>query len=201
MQVINADPKRMIDLPGVGHCLRPVDIHQEITGFKSLKSLRIYRFQPGVAIDGESEGDEVWIVPLEGQVALTIFGPHPLQATLSANASGALYMTPDHAYRLTPDSAAIVAYARSAAEGHVATHLAGGVEGARSEHLTHALQNLADGETLDTDRTKERLVHVVAGRLKVDGQTVLASQTAAFAAGEAAEMRAAEASLVLVFTA
>lgn len=201
MQVINADPKRMIDLPGVGPCPRPVDIHQGITGFKTLKSLRIYRFQPGAVIDGESEGDEVWIVPLEGQVALAISGPHPLQATLAANASGALYMTPNHAYRLTPDSAATVAYARSAAEGHVATHLAGDVEGARSEHLAQAVAHLAEGETLDTDRANERLVHVVAGQLTVAGQTVAASQTVALAAGEAAEIHATAASRVLVVSA
>ena len=69
MKIIDADDTRMIDLPGVGPCPRPVDIDQGVTGFHRLKSLRIYRFEPGPAIHGDSETDEVFILPLPASVA------------------------------------------------------------------------------------------------------------------------------------
>ena len=82
MRLIFPDPARMIDLPGVGPCPRPVDIDQRLTGFQRLKSLRIYRFEPGPAIHGESEVDEVFITALEGRFAMAIDGPHALEAEL-----------------------------------------------------------------------------------------------------------------------
>jgi 5-deoxy-D-glucuronate isomerase len=195
MRVIDADPGNMIDLPGVGPCPRPVDIHQGLTGFTTLKTLRIYRFAAGVTIDGESEGDEVWIVPLEGEIAMAITGAHPLAARLSL--SDALYMPPYHGYRLTPSVPATVAYARAAAQGLYPTQLAGG----QTEHLAQAQVYLAEGEALVCESGAERLIHVAAGRLAVAGRPVIAGQTLALAAGEAAPITAAMAAQVLVVSA
>ena len=84
MRLIEPDENRMIDLPGVGPCPRPVDIDQRLTGFRTLKSLRIYRFQTGPAIHGESEIDEVFILPLVGTLEIEITGRDAFQGRLSA---------------------------------------------------------------------------------------------------------------------
>lgn len=188
MRIIDADPTRMIDLPGAGPCPRPVDIDQRLTGFTWLKSLRIYRFAPGIAIDGESEDDEVYVVPLDGPVRMEISGAYPLRADLGPRAARALYMTPQHGYRLVPGASALVAYARAAAEGRVATHTLAGTAGDGAEHLRLRLAEL-DGDALDTDAGQERLIHVIHGALSADGEPVVAGQTLALAAGEAPALR------------
>lgn len=201
MQIIDADPHRMIDLPGVGPCPRPVDIDQKLTGFARLKSLRIYRFAPNVTIEGESEEDEVYVVPLDGSVAMQIGGDHPADARLSSKGDRALYMTPHHAYRLTPSVVTQVAYARAAAEGRVPTHVVAGPSGVGAEHLRMALVDFAAGEALATDPGRERLVHVVKGALTVGGRKVAAPQTVALGDGEAVEISAAADGCVLIVSA
>ena len=182
MLIISTDPTRMIDLPDVGPCQRPVDIDQAVTGFQRLKSLRIYRFGAGATIAGDSEGDEVYIVPIGGAVELQITGVTPLKATLSAGSGNrALYMAPNHSYRLTPESETLVAYARAAAAGRVLSHVVPKPGDTLAEALSLMTANLSDGETMANDNTKERLIHVVTGAIIVAGQSVFASQTAALA--------------------
>ena len=191
MQIIHADETRMIDLPDVGPCPRPVDIDQSVTGFARLKSLRIYRFRAGVTIAGDSEGDEVYIVPFGGAVGMQITGVTPLTATLSAGSEHrALYMAPDHSYLLMPETDTLVAYARAAAVGRVASHVVTRPGDTLAEALSFVVADLSDGETLVTDLAKERLIHVVSGALVVAGQRVMASQTAAFAPGQNALVQA-----------
>ena len=199
MKVIDADPTRMIDLPGVGPCPRPVDIDQSVTGFNRLKSLRIYRFAAGPVIEGESEVDEVYIVALDGAARMEIAGAHPLSADLAPGQ--ALYMTPHHAYRLTPLTETLVAYSRAEAEGNVSTHVVAGRAGVGAEHLRMSLVDLAGGERLTTDFTVERLIHVVAGRLRADDGLITATQTLALGIGDTPALVAASNCVVLLVSA
>ncbi len=166
--VIRPDEGNMIELPGVGPCPRPVDIDQGVTGFKRLKSLRVYRFAPGRVIEGESEIDEVWITPITGTVRIDIAGAHPIGADLATGAQ--LYMTPYHAYRLAPSSPALVAYARAEAEGRIGCHLAEG-ELVKGEHLSLRRVSLAPGEALDLP-VSETLALVAEGKVRA-GEEIL----------------------------
>ena len=202
MQIITADQTRMIDLPGIGPCPRPVDIDQSTTGFTRLKSLRIYRFLPGSTIAGDSEGDEVYILPFGGAVDMVITGASPVRVRLSAvSGPRALYMAPYHSYRLTPVAESLVAYARAAATGRIACHAVQGHGDASAEVLSFIIADLATGDALPNDSTKDRLIHVVAGSIIVDGQPLSATQTAAVAAGQPALVQATEPATVLMVSA
>ena len=192
MKIIDPDNRRMIDLPGVGPCLRPVDIDQSVTGFHRLKSLRIYRFEPGPPIHGDSEVDEVVILPLTGAFAMVITGAHPLSASVSASGpTRALYMTPDHAYLLTAQSPVMVAYARAKAQGRVPCQTLSTSDGVGvAEHLRCQLVDLTSGQTLIPGWGGETLVQVVKGSLDVSGQTVAVGQTLALLDAEAVTLRA-----------
>lgn len=194
MRVIEADESRMIDLPGVGPCPRPVDIHQGVTGFKRLKSLRIYRFQPGPPIHGDSEVDEVFILPLSGAFNMAIRGPHGVEATLSsAGPLRAMYMTPQHSYLLTPRNATVVAYARAEAVGVVASQgLAGNASRGLAEHLWYRFDRLAVGASIEV--SGEALVHVIRGSTEAARQ----GQTLAIGADEVVTVRAVAMAEVLV---
>ena len=188
MLVIDADEDRMIDLPGVGPCPRPVDIDQRITEFKRLKSLRIYRFQPGLGIHGDSEGDEVFILPLAGVFDVAISGAHPLQAT-AGGAVRAIYMTPQHSYLLTPQTPVVVAYARAGAVGRVPSQaLRGAASQGLAEHLSYRFAALVPGTGLAV--AGEALVHVIRGGIEAAGAVAAAGQTLAVPAGRAADLRA-----------
>ncbi|UPH72239.1 hypothetical protein LGT41_0005330 [Abyssibius alkaniclasticus] len=201
MLIIDADPTRMIDLPGVGPCPRPVDIDQSVTGFKRLKSLRIYSFQPEVTIEGESEGDEVFVLPLGGTVAMEIAGEHPLSAHLSDMGDCALYMMPDHAYTLRPQSHVRVAYARAAASGRIPSYTSDAQEGNTAEALAYQLADLANGAMLSLPANRERLVHLRHGALMAGDRLVRAPQTLALAKGESVSLCAKGAARVLVLSA
>ena len=190
MKIIDADDTRMIDLPGVGPCPRPVDIDQGVTGFHRLKSLRIYRFEPGPAIHGDSETDEVFILPLSGAFDMQITGAHPLSARVSATGpTRALYMTPDHSYLLTPQGPVTVAYARAAAQGRVPCQTLPTPDGAgMAEHLRFQLVDLTTGQKLSPGWGGECLVHVADGALDLSGQTIAKGQTLALT--EAVTLRA-----------
>lgn len=198
MKIIDADPTRMINLPGVGPCPRPVDIDETVTGFKTLKSLRIYSFEAGQTIEGESEGDEVYVIPIGGAIEMKISGASSLSAILSADGVRALYMTPDHAYELTPKSPVQVAYARAAANGAVACHAVSGTTGDAAEILRFSLLDLAQGETLEQNQSGERLIHLVAGSARVNGAEASAPQTIALQKGEAATVKAKTATTLLL---
>ena len=200
MRLIEPDETRMIDLPGVGPCPRPVDIDQQLTGFKTLKSLRIYRFQPGPAIHGESEVDEVFILPLSGTMEMEILGRDAFQGRLSAGGQNrALYMAPHHAYRLSPVDKVLVAYVRAEAGGKVPVQAVAGNESAGlAEHLCFRRMALRAGERLEVGGA-ETLVHVITGGLRCATGAVGAGQTMALTAVEARVLAVvAEADLLIV---
>lgn len=119
MKVIKADHDRRIPIHGVpGPVSRPVDIDQSITGFRDLRSLRIYRFDEGSVIDGDAEQDEVFVVVLAGSVEFTVSGTQSDHFELSAAgglpARGCVaYLPPRHTYRLRSHTESEVAYARA----------------------------------------------------------------------------------------
>lgn len=118
-QRIPADNSRRIHLHGVGDVARPVDIDSSITGFKFLKSLRIYCFLPDQVIDGEAEEDEVCIVFMSGEATMEVSGEHTYQwhlqgrTSVFGNAPHVVYLPPHHSYRLTSHTKTEVAYARA----------------------------------------------------------------------------------------
>lgn len=203
MLIIDTDEARMIDLPGVGPCPRPVDIDESVTGFRALKSLRIYRFRPGSAIAGESEVDEVFVIPVTGRIALSITGAHPVTAELSPEGPArALYMTPDHAYRLAPRTKTLVAYARAAADGRVPCQaIAADYSAGLAEKLAFRVVDLTAGATLPLGGATETLCHAVAGTGTFGEQPVGAGQTVALAAGETASLSATSDLQLLIVTA
>ena len=192
MNLIDADDTRMIDLPGVGPCPRPVDIDQRVTGFKRLKSLRIYRFVPGPAIHGDSETDEVFILPLSGAFDMQITGAHPLTARVSAfGPTRALYMPPGHSYLLTPRSTVTVAYARAEAKGRVATQPVAETDcGGLAEHLRYRLVQAKAGQHLVPGWGGETFGHVVEGALNWAEGRIDQGQTLALVKAEAAPLQA-----------
>ena len=123
MILLKADHDRKLEIPGVpGLVQRPVDIDQSQTGFKSLRTLRIYRFDPHSVINGHAEEDEVFIIALKGSIDLTMSTPHgqgtALHFTLAAgsdspHAACAAYLPPHATYRLIPRSDADIAYVRA----------------------------------------------------------------------------------------
>ncbi|MGB8014055.1 MAG: 5-deoxy-glucuronate isomerase [Terriglobales bacterium] len=125
MKVVKADFGRHIELAGVAAPVpRPVDIDQSQTGFRNLRTLRIYRFDSGSVIDGHAEEDEVFIVVLSGSVELTMtVGSEPGQPKILSgpnDADGsacAAYLPPHAVYRLVPHNRADVAYARATPVG------------------------------------------------------------------------------------
>lgn len=190
MKIIDADNTRMIDLPGVGPCPRPVDIDQGVTGFHRLKSLRIYRFEPGPAIHGDSEVDEVFILPLSGAFDIQITGAHPVKARVSAlGPTRALLMPPGHSYNLSPRSPVTVAYARAEAQGSVATRALAETECVGlAEHLRYRLVTATAGQRIDPGWGGETLVHVVDGALDLTEGKITQGQTLALT--EAVPLRA-----------
>ena len=202
MVIINPDATRMIDLQGVGPCPRPVDIDQKQTGFKTLKSLRIYRFQPGPPIHGESEVDEVFILPLTGEIQMAIFGRDAFQGQISAAGQNrALYMAPHHAYRLSPKGDATVAYARAEAVGKVPVQAVSGDESAGlAEHLSFRRVTLRVGEAMAVSGA-EVLVHVIAGAMRGVGGYVAAGQTMALTANDARDLVAVGGTDLLIVSA
>ena len=113
MRIVEPDFARMIDLPGVGLCPRPVDIDQSVTGFSDLVSLRVYTFAPDMIINGEAEEDELFIVLLRGTVDVDVAGAATKSFSLQTEGGpAAIYLPPHDRYRLHARSEADVAYAR-----------------------------------------------------------------------------------------
>ncbi|MGC4072280.1 MAG: 5-deoxy-glucuronate isomerase [Nibricoccus sp.] len=121
-RLFKADHGRRIELDGVGPAARPVDIDQAQTGFASLKTLRIYHFEPPAVINGHAEEDEVFIVVLQGEIELQMRSEHwssnEQRFTLEAagkpgSVACAAYLPPHAEYSLTPRSGADVAYVRA----------------------------------------------------------------------------------------
>lgn len=202
MQVIGPDFARRIDLPGAGPCPRPVDIDQAVTGFKELVSLRIYSFVRGLAIDGEAEGDELLIIPMRGEIELTVTA---VGRTLGRFVLGddwetrAIYMPPGSSYRLGARRDADVAYARvrggtnSARQSVSFEFLDGRVTG-KSAGMTFCLTSLAPGTAFPVGKASvapERLIHIrtaAEGRATVGGASLSDWETVALERGEAATL-------------
>ena len=192
MKIIDADDTRMIDLPGLGPCPRPVDIDQGVTGFHRLKSLRIYRFEPGPAIHGDSETDEVFILPLSGAFDVQITGAFPLTERVSAlGPAHALYMPPDHSYIMIARRPVMVAYARAEAKGSVVSRSWAETECmGLAEHLRYRLVTATAGQRIDPAWGGETLVHVVDGALDLTESKTTQGQTLALAEAETIQLLA-----------
>lgn len=116
MLIVRPDFERHIDLPGAGPCRRPVDVDRSRTGFSDLVSLRVYSFAAGVRIDGEAEGDEVFIVLMRGAADIAISQNGGRVGAFSLRREGGsrvAYMSPHASYRLTAVADCDIAYARA----------------------------------------------------------------------------------------
>jgi hypothetical protein len=194
MQVIEPDFDRLIDLPGVGPCPRPVDIDQGVTGFQDLVSLRIYEFADRTTIDGEAEADEVLIVLLAGAATVEVTGPHEGSFQLDADGDWAIYLPPRHHYRLQPLAPATVAYARArptSAEAPRAFRPSGGVLAIDEPAERLRLRLLpVEGETdasAGLGPEVERLAHLT-GPVRVGDRDLPPAHTLALAPGENAHI-------------
>lgn len=176
MQMLASDFSRRIDLDGVGLAPRPVDIDQSKTGFSRLVSLRIYSFVPGPPILGEAEGDEVAIVVLNGRCEIAVTGARAETFVLDANEGArAIYLPPNHHYKLSPLSKVDVAYSRARSTIESAPRSFSGAslrdEGA-FESLGFSLSKLAEGKSTTLgDAQTERLVFVQSAKPVVIGDT------------------------------
>lgn len=115
MLIVRPDFDRRIDLPGAGPCPRPVDIDQSKTRFSDLVSLRVYSFAQGMVIDGEAEGDEVFIVLMRGAATVGVTQDDRQAGLFALGTEGgarAVYLPPHASYQLTASSDCDVAYAR-----------------------------------------------------------------------------------------
>ncbi|MDB5505380.1 MAG: hypothetical protein JWR75_18 [Devosia sp.] len=216
MRLLEANFSRRIDLPGVGPAPRPVDIDQSVTGFVDLVSLRIYSFAVGAPIDGEAEGDEVAIIVLTGSCMIAVTGASAATFTLGDGAGPrAIYLPPEHHYRLTPLTPVDVAYCRARGRDARLPRAFDAVEGTGElledagyfEKLEFSLRHAGPEEQVRVATAAgdagERLVHVqssamaviAAGRIK---GTLGRWGSAALERGEAAEIIAGDDSLVLI---
>lgn len=170
MRIVPADHERRIDVPGVpGPARRPVDIDQSLTGFRQLRSLRIYRFEAGSTVQGHAEEDEVFVVLLSGSARFTVSGPQQHQADLAAPETGsdgpcASYLAPECAYQLVAHADADVAYARVRPKGEprrVASFAAGAAS--RGEGIVTLLDQTSHAELL-----KLRLMRIGPHEQRID---------------------------------
>ncbi len=204
MRVIAPDFDRKIDLPGVGPCPRPVDIDQTVTGFSDLVSLRIYTFAKGSVIDGEAEGDEVYMVLLSGTATVKVSGADNAHFLLSETGTRAIYLPPHHAYQLSLTEEASVAYARAVP---VHPNKPAGFDAAigsqiladpgHADRLHMSLQAISRDENLEFESgERETLVFSTADTAKNAAWSTLALEP-----GEGAGLRAANDGLVLTVSA
>lgn len=123
MTLLKADQNHGVALAGIsGLVPRPVDIDQTHTGFTTLRTFRIYRFEPPAVIDGHAEEDEVYLVVLAGSVELLVrrerWRSNDRRFRLTAANSVqpvecAAYLPPHAEYQLTPLTSTDIAYARA----------------------------------------------------------------------------------------
>lgn len=168
---LNSDFSRRIELEGVGPAPRPVDIDQTSTGFSRLVSLRIYSFTPGPPILGEAEGDEVAIVVLNGRCEIAVTGRHAETFMLDATEGArAIYLPPNHHYRLTPLTIVDVAYSRARSTIEKAPRSFAGTpldEGGAFDKLTFTLAAVGASDRMEATTgaaAAERLVFVQSSK-------------------------------------
>lgn len=200
MLIVRPDFDRRIDLPGAGPCPRPVDLDRSRTGFSDLVSLRVYSFAAGLAIDGEAEDDEVFIVLMRGraEVAITQGGQAvEVFALAPGEAPRVVYMPALASYQLTATSGCDIAYARVRPAADASAPPRGFAPAAgRLEVIGHAtrmnltLAQLPAGgasSRVGVGRSPERFVHlrgtdgVIA---TIAGETLRDWDTVALDAGE-----------------
>jgi hypothetical protein len=220
MQRIAPDFNHTIDLPGVGPCPRPVDIDQSVTGFADLVSLRIYSFADGAVINGEAEGDEVFITVMQGSAEIAVSGPESATFELSEESEHrVLYLPPHYHYRLTPKGPVDVAYARARAVGRLGPKAfapqADGVVLIDDDGYAEVLElrlvalmadSWAEVTTWEGEALPERLVHLrtkTAVLVETENQALDIGDwdTVAFAKGEAATVQARGAGVALIIAA
>lgn len=205
MLIVRPDFERRIDLPGAGPCPRPVDIDRSRTGFSDLVSLRIYSFAQGVAIDGEAEEDEVFIVLMRGEaeIAISKDGLHTGTFSLSRyRGTRAVYMPPHASYRLMALGDCDIAYARAQPlEPELPDTRAFAAAGDRLDIIGHAtgmdlaLATLLAGEQvrpMSGGRRPERFIHLRAGdamAATIAGEPLGDWDSVALADGEGTEIR------------
>lgn len=196
MLIVRPDFDRRIDLPGAGPCPRPVDIDGTKADLKQLVSLRVYSFAAGTAIDGEAEGDEVFIVLMRGAAdfAVTAAGERQTFA-LREDGERVFYMPPGSAYRLDAIGDCDIAYARCMPRGTTPGPRGFAPAGGRLDIADHAT-GMALGLAIATARgalagsagSAERFVHVRSrgGAVRLSGERLGDWESAIVAAGEAA---------------
>ncbi len=200
MLIIRPDYERWIDLPGAGPCPRPVDVDRSRTGFSNLVSLRVYSFARGAVIDGEAEGDEVFVVLMRGEADIAISQGGRQVGGFSLSLEGgsrAVYLPPRASYRLTAIADSDIAYARVAPLGtELPKPRAFAPIAERLDIIGHAtgmdlaFSTLMAGETLGLaadGRSPERFVHLRAAdemRAIIAGESLGDWDTVALDAGE-----------------
>ena len=172
VKVLKADHAHSVTLDGVtGPVPRPVDIDQTRTGFRALRTLRIYQFASPAVVDGHAEHDEVYIVVLAGSIELVMrsegWSGSGATLTLSAPAGGkpalcAAYLPMHAEYRLTPLGTADVAYARATPS----TRLSPEVFSSTAQVAGGPIRILLD-ETRHAQRLRVRLLTIDAGQRAV----------------------------------
>ena len=216
MRIVEPDFTRLIELPGVGRCPRPVDIDQSVTGFSDLVSLRVYTFARDMIIDGEAEEDELFIVLLRGTVDVDVAGGLTASFALQTDGgTGAVYLPPHDRYRLHARSDADVAYAR-ARPGDDNAKIArafDSVDGrlavvGYADSLSIALSVRAAGNDRALSElgnsVGERLVHIRSndsGAICVAGQPLRDWQTLALGRGDPGEIDLASGSATVLVVA
>jgi len=112
-----------IFIEGVGAAERRLEITPVIAGWEEL-SFRTYTFRAGQVIDGESAADEMCMVLLSGSVTMEVAGEGVAERWELARPGGvfddppcAVYLPPDHTYKMTVHADADCAYGRAPAEG------------------------------------------------------------------------------------
>ena len=118
-----------IFIEGVGEAERRLEITPEIAGWEYL-SFRTYTFRAGQVIDGESAADEMCMVLLSGSIAVEVAGAGFHETWALARPGGvfddppcAVYVPPDHTYKMTVHEDADCAYGRAPAAGNRAPRL------------------------------------------------------------------------------
>lgn len=208
MKHIPADFTRMIDLPGVGLCARPVDIDQAVTGFSRLVSMRVYAFEPGPAINGEAEDDEVYIVLLSGAAQIEVTGAENAAFALTEKGTRAVYLPVGHHYRLTPQARTEIAYMRAKPRG--AKSPAGFAAGALpqllpdpgyADRLSVRLVEIGADRPLALDNAASERLVLSLGAVNGPAGAVEEWSTLALSPGEGASITAGNRTVLLIASA
>jgi hypothetical protein len=203
MLIVRPDFARRIDLPGAGPCPRPIDLDRHRAPLRNLVSLRVYSFARGIAIEGEAEGDEVFIALMRGAADFAIDRDSDASAIFALREDGrrALYMPPHACYRLHATEDCAIAYARcvpARADLPAAHAIAadGGITRGTASGMTLALARLDAGQAIsagDRNAAAERFVHVRASgdaALRLGGERLGDWDAAIIAEGETATIAA-----------